>query len=148
MARAMVLAARHGALAYLDADGAPGISRVALAPDGDALVTLVSDLAQHTAALAARPEAAVMLGEVGARGDPLTHPRLMVKVAAQAVDRGGPGHAALRAKWLDRHPKARLYIDFADFRFVRLVPVSALLNAGFGRAYRLAPRDLWDGAEP
>jgi putative heme iron utilization protein len=48
----------------------------------------------------------------------------------------------LRAHWLKGHPKAALYIDFADFAFVRLTPESALLNGGFGRAFRLSPEDL------
>jgi hypothetical protein len=33
-------------------------------------------------------------------------------------------------------------MDFGDFGFVRLVPQSAFLNGGFGRAVRLAPDDL------
>jgi hypothetical protein len=33
-------------------------------------------------------------------------------------------------------------MDFGDFGFVRLVPLSAFLNGGFGRAVRLAPDDL------
>jgi hypothetical protein len=34
------------------------------------------------------------------------------------------------------------YVDFGDFGFVRLVPLSALLNGGFGRAVRLTAQDL------
>jgi hypothetical protein len=49
---------------------------------------------------------------------------------------------ALRALWLRAHPKAKLYIDFADFAFVRLTPITALLNAGFGKARRLSAQDL------
>ena len=48
----------------------------------------------------------------------------------------------MREGWLARHPKARLYVDFADFAFVRLRPEGAHLNGGFGRAYRLEPSDL------
>lgn len=144
MARDMLASARHAALAWTDADTAtPGISRIAfgLAPDG-LPVTLVSGLAPHTAALRAHPAAAVMLGEPGDRGDPLTHPRLMIRVTAGVVDRADPGHAALRARWLAEHPKSKLYVDFPDFAFVRLAPVSALLNAGFARAFRFTPEDL------
>lgn len=35
-----------------------------------------------------------------------------------------------------------LATDLPDFAFVRLVPQSALLNGGFGRAFRLEPQDL------
>ncbi|GEM91547.1 hypothetical protein RSP03_06140 [Cereibacter sphaeroides] len=112
-----------------------------LDPEGLPL-TLVSALAPHREALRLHPEAAVLVGEPGERGDPLTHPRLMVKVRAAQVARTAPRHEALRAHWLATHPKARLYIDFPDFAFVRLAPVSAVLNGGFGRAWRLAPEDL------
>ncbi len=140
----LLAAARHGALAYTDAEtGTPGISRIAVGVDaGGGPVTLVSSLSAHHAGLRADPMAALMVGEPGPRGDPLTHPRLMIRVRASFVDRADPAHAGLRALWLDSHPKAKLYIDFADFGFVRLAPVSALLNGGFGRAVRLLPEDL------
>lgn len=144
LARSLLTGARHAALAVTDPEtGTPGISRIAfgLAPDGGPL-TLVSALASHRAALAAHPVAAIMLGEPGEKGDPLTHPRLMIRVQASFVPRSDPAHAAIRDRWLADHPKAKLYVDFADFSFVRLQPISALLNGGFGRAFRLTPDDL------
>lgn len=143
LARSLLDTARHAALSFTDADGSPGISRIAfgLAPDGTP-VTLVSALAPHFAALRDRPLCAVMLGEPGVKGDPLTHPRLMVKARAGFVAPDDPARPALRALWLETHPKAKLYVDFADFAFVRLEPVSALLNGGFARAFRLGPQDL------
>jgi hypothetical protein len=144
MARRMMEQARHAALAFTDpGTGTPGISRIAfgLAGDGEP-VTLISALAQHAAALSHHPAAAVLVGEPGDRGDPLTHPRLMLRVMARFVPRGDADHADLRATWLTAHPKAALYGDFADFGFVRLTPVSALLNAGFGRAFRLEAEDF------
>ena len=83
-----------------------------------------------------------MVGEVGDKGDPLTHPRLMIRAKAVFVAANDPARPDLRAHWLKGHPKAALYIDFADFAFCRLVPVDALLNAGFGRAYRMTAADL------
>lgn len=144
LARDLLQSARHAALAVIDPEtGTPGISRIAfgLDPQGCPL-TLVSALAAHRAALAAQPAAAVMVGEPGEKGDPLTHPRLMIRVMAEFLDRSAPDHAAIRAHWLDDHPKAKLYVDFADFSFVRLRPVAAMLNGGFARAYRLSPEDL------
>lgn len=134
----------HAALAVTDpADGTPGISRIAfgLSPDG-LPVTLVSSLAPHFGALQANPACALLLGEVGDKGDPLTHPRLMVKARAEFVAPDDPARAALRDHWVKTHPKSKLYVDFADFAFVRLHPVSALLNGGFARAFRLTPSDL------
>lgn len=144
LARSLIDGATHAALAVTDpADGTPGISRIAIgrAPDGG-LLTLVSALAPHHAALLANPACALMLGEVGDKGDPLTHPRLMVKARARFVAPDDPARPGLRDHWLTHHPKAKLYVDFADFAFVRLTPVSALLNGGFARAFRLSPEDL------
>ena len=61
----------------------------------------------------------------------------MLRAVAEFVEKDSQ-----RDHWLKGHPKAALYIDFTDFAFVRLRPVSALLNGGFGRAWRLAPDDL------
>lgn len=144
LARSLLSGATHAALAYLDPEtGDPGISRIALCLDPEGVpLTLVSALAPHSAALRAHPAAALMVGEPGGKGDPLTHPRLMVKVRAEFIAPDAPSRPALRGHWLDQRPKARLYIDFADFALVRLRPQSALLNGGFARANRLAPADL------
>jgi putative heme iron utilization protein len=143
-ARNLLAGARFGALAFTDAEtGTPGISRIALGLDAaGGPVTLISSLSAHHAALRQSPLAALLVGEPGPKGDPLTHPRLMIRVEARFVDRAGADHAALRDGWLATHPKAKLYVDFGDFGFVRLMPLSAFLNGGFGRAVRLAPDDL------
>ncbi|NHB77793.1 pyridoxamine 5-phosphate oxidase [Rhodobacter calidifons] len=139
-----LLALGHAALAWSDPDtGTPGISRIAFARDPEAgLLTLVSGLAPHFRALRDRPDCALMLGEVGERGDPLSHPRLMIRARAAFVPQDDPARPALRDRWLERSPKARVYIDLPDFAFVRFQPVSALLNGGFARAFHIAPEDL------
>lgn len=136
--------ARTAALAVIDpTDGSPGISRIALAPGPDgAPLTLISALSAHHAALCAHPACALMLGEVAEKGDPLTHPRLMLKARATFVAPDDPTRPTLRDHWLALHPKARLYIDFSDFSFVRFTLTSGLLNAGFARAHRLSAEDL------
>lgn len=144
LAQDLLTRARHASLSFLDpATATPGISRIAfgLDPQGCPL-TLVSALSQHAGALRANADCAVMVGEVGDKGDPLTHPRLMIRARAVFVTADDPARPDLRAHWLKGHPKAALYVDFADFAFARLVPVQALLNAGFGRAYRLSAVDL------
>lgn len=148
-AAAMVLAQGlltlgHAALAWSDPDtGTPGISRIAFARDPEVgLLTLISGLAPHFRALQANPACALMLGEVGEKGDPLTHPRLMIQARAAFVAPDDPARPEMRARWLARAPKATVYIDLPDFAFVRLTPVSALLNGGFGRAHRIDPADL------
>lgn len=144
LARSLLAQAGHAALAYAHPeDGGPAISRIALGlcPQGGPL-TLISALAPHSAGLRANPACSLMVGEVEAKGDPLTHPRLMMRARAVFVPPGSADRASLRDHWLKGHPKAALYVDFADFTFVRLEPQSALLNGGFARAWRLTPDDL------
>ncbi len=134
-----LMAQRHAALAFADAQtGLPGISRIAFGRDpGGIPLTLISGLTAHAPALAKNPNCAVMLGEVGDKGDPLTHPRLMIRARAEFVR--PDERPALRDHWLKGHPKAALYVDLPDFAFVRLHPGQMLLNAGFGRAYLIPP---------
>lgn len=134
----------HAALAWTDPEtSTPGISRIAfgLGPTGRPM-TLMSSLTPHFAALKAHPACAVLLGEPGQKGDPLTHPRLMIRATAQFLQRPSEAHNAARAHWLRGHPKSTLYIDFADFALVELTPLSALLNGGFGKAFRLTAEEL------
>lgn len=138
-----LLALPHAALAVTDpADGTPAISRIAfgLSPLGP--LTLISNLAPHFAALQANPACALLLGEPGPKGDPLTHPRLMLKASARFVAADDPARPALRDHWLATHPKSKLYIDFTDFAFARFTLTSAFLNAGFGKAHHLDPGTL------
>ena len=124
----------------------PMVTRIAIAVEGSGVpVALVSGLSQHTAALQGTPSASLLFGEPGAKGDPLTHPRLTVQAEAAFVPRSGDAHAELRTLWLSRHPKAKLYVDFGDFVFVRFRPLRAYLNGGFGRAFVLTPDDLCRG---
>ncbi len=147
LARGLLGQARFAALAVLVGEAArPFVSRIALGCDREGPLSLVSDLAQHTGALRARPACALLVGEPGEKGDPLTHPRLSLQCMAEFVARDAPGFGRLRGAWLESHPKSKLYIDFADFSFVRFRVEEAFLNGGFGLASRLTPADL--GLEP
>lgn len=144
LARSLLKRAHHAALAVIEpTTGFPGISRIALALDDDGTpLTLISDIAAHAAALRAQPEAAILVGEPGAKGDPLTHPRLMMGITAHFVSREDQNYRALRNLYLAQRPKSKLYIDFSDFSLVRLLPRTVLLNGGFGRAWQLSPQDI------
>lgn len=144
LAQTILNNARFASLAVIDpATGGPGISRISFATDEMGIpLTLVSSLAAHHAALRANPDAALMIGEPGVKGDPLTHPRLMLNVRAHFVERASPDQPALRTRFLSQQPKAALYIDFADFDLVLLIAQSAILNGGFGRAWRMTAEDL------
>ncbi|NOR61201.1 MAG: pyridoxamine 5-phosphate oxidase [Rhodobacteraceae bacterium] len=136
IARGLLAEARFGALGVM-LEGAPFVTRIALNAEGG-LISLVSTLSQHTAALKATPRCSLLIGEPGIKGDPLTHPRLTLQADAELVGRDD----TLRARWLKIHPKAKLYIDFGDFGFVRFQVRAAFLNGGFGYACRLSNDDI------
>ena len=140
LARQLMTGAKTAALAVLTPEArTPFVTRIAMATaPGGALLTLVSSLSAHTTALRADPACALLLGEPGEKGDPLTHPRLTIEAIARPLEKSG----ALVSLWLAHHPKAKLYADFADFRFFHFAPTAAHLNGGFGKAYRLSPDDL------
>jgi len=145
LARRLVDTSTFAVLAVLQ-DGTPSVTRIAFATTTEgAPLSLVSDLSPHTAALQADPRCALLVGEPEERGDPLTHPRLSLQATARFISRDDAGHAALRSHYLGQRPKATLYIDFADFHLLRFEVTAALLNGGFGRAWRLAPQDMLRG---
>jgi heme iron utilization protein len=148
LARRLVRAARFAALAVLEpGTGHPLASRVATAIDIDGSPTLlVSALSGHTPALLADGRASLLFGEPG-KGDPLAHPRITVIGRAERIARDGPDQERIRRRFLARHPKAQLYVDFADFAFFRLTVDRASLNGGFGKAYALAASDLVGGLD-
>jgi putative heme iron utilization protein len=143
LAHRLVRAARFGALSVFEPEtGHPFASRVLVGTDVDGVpVILTSMLATHTRALISDPRCALLLGEPG-RGDPLAWPRITVLCDAERLARGSESDSCTRSRFLRRHPKAGLYADFPDFSFFRLVPKSASLNGGFGRAYIISANDL------
>ncbi|MEX0955916.1 MAG: DUF2470 domain-containing protein [Rhizobiaceae bacterium] len=143
LARNLIRTARYGALAVLDPEnGAPLASRVAVATDIDgAPVILVSSLSAHTGGLTADPRCSLLLGEPG-KGDPLAHPRISIACEAKRLSTADETRARAEWRFLNRHPKARLYAGFADFAYFRLEPHGAGLNGGFGKAYALDRNDL------
>lgn len=138
LARHLIRTIRAGALATLDrGSGTPFATLVTVATDMDGSpLLLMSRLAAHTANLEADPRASILLTGTG-RGDPLAHPRLTVIGRAE---RSAEPH--VRARFLARHPKAKLYADFADFSFWRLTISGGHLNGGFARAATLSDRDM------
>ncbi|MEO9529248.1 HugZ family protein [Roseibium sp.] len=143
LAKGLIRSARFGALAALEAgSGHPLASRVSVATDIDGTpVILTSTLSGHTAAILKTPACSLLVGEPG-KGDPLAHPRTSLFCNAEQVERGSPVHDRLRARYLARHPKAELYVDFGDFSFFRLELLRASLNGGFGKAFELTREDL------
>lgn len=132
-AKQLLRVVRAGALATLTEQNFPFASlvNVATTPDGSPIL-LLSRLAAHTRHLEANPHLSLLLAQ-GGEGDPLAHPRLTITgTAERAADKGQ--RAALRARFLAKHPQSSLYADFADFSFWRVAIEHAHLNGGFGRA--------------
>ncbi len=138
LAQKLCAEARFGALAVLDpGTGAPYVSRVATCTgEENSPVILVSELSHHTKCLIKDPRCSILLGEPG-RGDPLAHPRVTLSCIARRMVKDDPDAETITARFLARHPKAKLYASFADFFFFRLNVLSAALNGGFGKAFNL-----------
>lgn len=142
LARSLMEETRWAALSTLEENGHPSVSLVSFSLDEDRTpILLVSALSGHTLNLRHDPRCALLFGEPG-KGDPLAHPRLTVLCHAAFIERPSAENDRLKPIYLKRQPKAALYIDFGDFCFVRLDIVSASLNGGFGKAYRLERDDL------
>ncbi|WP_257168017.1 HugZ family protein [Bradyrhizobium sp. SRS-191] len=141
---------RQGALATLmTGSGDPYCSlvNVATAFDG-APIILISRLAVHTKNVLADSRVSLMLDE-RAPGDPLEGARIMLSGRAeQATDEN---RESLRRRYLNAHPSASDYADFADFSFFVIRPAGAHLVAGFGRIVDLKPEqfltDISDASE-
>jgi putative heme iron utilization protein len=145
LARELLSGTGTATLATLDRNtGHPFASLVNVAADTDgAPVILISRLATHTANLEIDGRASLLLADIG-KGDALAHPRLTVLGSFVRVPPDSADAPRLLQRFLDRHPKARLYAGFADFAFWKLQVVSAHLNGGFARAADLTAAQLLD----
>ncbi len=129
LARRLIRACDRAALGTVGPDGGPHTSLVLTACDmaGSPLL-LMSDLAEHSKHIADDPRVSLLF-EMSAGADaPLETPRLSIIGRAAPVD-----DAAVRARYLRRHPDAAIYADFGDFQFYRVNADRAHLVAGFGR---------------
>jgi putative heme iron utilization protein len=115
----------------LPGEGAPWpyASLVLVAVDHDlAPILLLSDLAEHSKAIAADSRVALLFDGTAGLGQPLAGPRVSLL-----------GHAArtsderLKRRFLAHHPDAEMYAGFTDFHFYRVAPERAHLVGGFGK---------------
>lgn len=143
LAKTLVRSARFGAIAVIEPDtGTPLASRVGVATDADGTpLILVSQLSAHTRAILADPRCSLLVGEPG-KGDPLAHPRITLVCRAVRLDPDTPARAQAERRYLNRNPKAKLYVGLGDFSFFRLEVERASLNGGFGKAYLLGHEDI------
>jgi putative heme iron utilization protein len=116
----------------------PYASLVLAAVDHDlSPILLLSDLAEHTKAMAADGRVSLLFDGTGGLDQPLTGPRvtLLGRAARTTDERQGQ-------RFLARHPDAAMYAGFKDFHFYRVAVERAHLVAGFGKIRWLDQAEL------
>jgi hypothetical protein len=106
----------------------PYASLVLVAVDHDlSPILLMSDLAEHSKAIAADPRVALLFDGTAGLAQPLTGPRVTVMGRAARTD-----DPRLKSRFLRHHPDAALYAGFADF--ARIWWAASARSAGSRRA--------------
>jgi putative heme iron utilization protein len=147
--RTLASQARSATLSTIARDpvGFPYGSLVTVAvDDAGRPLLLLSELAEHTSNLLARPEASILLTEpLGGHNEPLALGRVtLLGACARVTD---AERAGVRDAFLKQQPTAAYYVDFADFGFYRLEPVALRYVGGFGRMSWVTAED-YRTAEP
>lgn len=124
-------------LATASAAGEPLASYAPYLRDGRDFCVYLSELAAHTANLAARARASVLFIEDEAASPNLfARRRLTCQCAVAEVPRTAPEYDALLDRFAAHHGKlVGVLRGLADFHLYRLQPESAVFVSGFGRAY-------------
>jgi putative heme iron utilization protein len=121
----------EGALATLTDEGAPLASLVTFAVDAqNQPLLLLSKLARHTRNLTRDPRASLLIVEPS-DGDAQTRARITLSGHVTLVDPTQSTNA--RKNFLQRHPAAATYVDFADFQFYAMSLTRLHVVEGFGR---------------
>ena len=128
--------------------GEPAVSMVPFVlPAGHmAPVIHVSALSPHTRDMLAHPRVSLLVMAEAREHTPVQAlPRVALQAEARTLVQGTPEHAAGKAAYLARFPDSAVTFELGDFSLVALVPVSARLVAGFGRAHALVgdTLDAW-----
>jgi putative heme iron utilization protein len=116
----------------------PYASLVLVAVDHDlSPILLLSDLAEHTKAMAADDRVSLLFDGTHGLDQPLTGPRVTLVGRAARTD-----DARLARRFLSHHPDAEMYAGFKDFHFYRVAVERAHLVAGFGNIRWLSAAEL------
>jgi putative heme iron utilization protein len=124
----------------LPGDGAPWpyASLVLVAVDHDlSPILLMSDLAEHSKAIATDSRVALLFDGTGGLAQPLTGPRVTVMGRAAKTD-----DERLKQRFLRHHPDAAMYAGFGDFHFYEVVLERTHLVGGFGNIRWISPDEL------
>ena len=116
----------------------PYASLVLVAVDHDlSPLLLLSDLAEHTKAIAADPRISLLFDGTGGLAQPLTGPRVTLLGRAEKTD-----DERLKRRFLRHHPDAEMYAGFRDFNFYRVALERTHLVGGFGKIRWIEPTEL------
>jgi heme iron utilization protein len=125
-------------------DARPYASLVLVAVDHDlAPILLLSDLAEHSKAIASDGRVALLFDGTAGLDQPLTGPRVTLLGRAATTTDERP-----KQRFLARHPDAAMYAGFGDFRFYRVALERAHLVGGFGKIAWLSAEELLDAPPP
>jgi putative heme iron utilization protein len=116
----------------------PYASLVLVAVDHDlSPILLMSDLAEHSKAIAADPRVALLFDGTGGLAQPLTGLRITVMGHAAKTD-----DERLKRRFLRHHPDAAMYAGFGDFNFYKVTLERTHLVGGFGKIRWIEPGEL------
>lgn len=92
-------------------------------------VFLWSDLSDHRQNVLADPRISILCEQASHRTNPQAGARVTLVGTVEVTD-----DAALKDVFLQKHPSAKLYADFADFNFFKFKLEKAHYVGGFGKA--------------
>lgn len=116
----------------------PYASLVLVAVDHDlSPILLMSDLAEHSKAIATDSRVALLFDGTAGLAQPLTGPRVTVMGRAAKTD-----DERLKQRFLRHHPDAAMYAGFGDFSFYRMTIERTHLVGGFGKIRWIATGEL------
>jgi putative heme iron utilization protein len=146
VARTLLRTTRVTTLATLDPGGYPysTVTNLIVEPDGVPVV-FMSGLAVHARNIEADPRVSITVAD--ARTDVMTSPRLTLSGRAKRVP---PDEiSALKAQYMERFPKAKLYLGLPDALLYRIRTEAVQLNGGPAQnANAITPEDLLINLEP
>jgi putative heme iron utilization protein len=93
-------------------------------------IFLISEMAMHTQNLNTEPRCSLFISQSAVDGDPLGAARATLIGGAEAVPE--PDLPLVRDKYLARHENSRYWVDFADFKFLRMQIIDLYYVGGFG----------------
>ena len=116
----------------------PYASLVLVAVDHDlSPILLMSDLAEHSKAIATDSRVSLLFDGTAGLAQPLTGPRVTLMGRASKTN-----DERLKRRFLRHHPDAAMYAGFGDFNFYTVALERTHLVGGFGKIRWIAPAEL------